>query len=497
MSMWGKAAKFSFKAGRGVSAATERSAASWIANRGRKAASRGLIGPWDPPPPAGFGGYVDYAGVATPSDVNCPDWWFPLGRYVKPKHPWTPGPEIGLSFQEANRHSLVVAPTRAGKTASMIAPWIVAGIQAGYTVVAIDVKGQRDLIGEVTRYRDATSPGEQIRLVNWDYQDPAHSRQWNFFAELDDDGAVNAAAEAICGRARPEDPNKNFHLRDLKWARGLLELVYDTNQTFVVQDLLSLLADPTAMRNLVGRLPRSRGAQRLRDLCNFSDDEFAKATQFLATHFETLNTPGFNAITRKSQIDMRALAAGPPAFVVCNAPTKDGSLSEAASGLFIGQLIHRRLSMFGAVKPPPMLLVLDEAPRLQDRLDLGRLLSLSAGAGVSMLIAAQEIEQFDEKGRQEILANCGTIVALPGANTTTTDYLMARLGNRVRGRLSSSDSYDLRNGRSTSYSRDTETVPVMDRAALVSPPSGPFGATVINSHLSAKPILVDLTRHDL
>lgn len=501
MGVWGKAAKVYFTAGRSAGNAAgnaaERGVASWTAGRGRKAAARGIIGPWDPPPPPGMGGYIDFSGVARPGELDCSDWWFPLGRYVKPRDPWRPADEMGLSLREANRHTLVLGPTRAGKTAGVIAPWIVAGIQAGFSVVTLDVKGNHDLLDEVTRYRDAYANGLKIRLVNWDYKDPQHSRHWNFLAELDDEGAVNAAAEAICGRAKANDPNRNFHLRDLKWTRGLLELIYDSNQTFVVQDILALLADPSAFRDFIDRFPRSRGAQRLRDLFNLADDEFAKATQFLATHFETLNTRGFNAVTHSSQIDMRTLAVGPPALIHCNAPVMDESLSEAASGLFLSLLLHRRLARNGAASGPPMLLVLDEAPRLQSRLDLGRLLSLAAGAGVSVLIAAQEVEQFDVAKRQEILANCGTLVVLGSTNPTTTDYVMSRLGTRVRAKLSSSDSYDRRNGRSTSYSRDTETVPVMDRVALASPPSGRFGATVLNSHLSTKPILVDLTRPDL
>jgi type IV secretory pathway TraG/TraD family ATPase VirD4 len=446
-------------------------------------------------PPAGSTGYLDFSGAARPGDVDCRDWLFPLGRYIKPRHPWVASEELGLSMRQANRHTLVLGPTRGGKTAGVIAPWIVAGAQAGYQVVTVDVKGGGDLLREMRAYRDAFAPGEQHRLISWDYRDPAASKQWNFFAELDDEGAVNAAAEALCGRARDNDPNKNFHLRDLKWTRGLLELIYDSDLDVVVRDVLALLADPTALRDLVARHPGSRGAQRLRDLCHLSDDEFAKATQFLSTYFEVLNTNGFNDVTRKSQIDMRALAAGPPAIVHVNAPIVDKSLSEAASGLFLSQLLYRRMSQFGQA-PAPMLLVLDEAPRLQDRLDLGSLLSLAAGANVSILLAAQDVGQFDKEKRQEIFANCGTLVLLAGADSSTTDYVMSRLGTRLRGKTTRADSLD-HQGRSTSFTRDSETVPVLDHAALRYPPAGRFGATLLNDQISQRPVLIDLTRHDL
>lgn len=492
----GQAARLSHAAGRSSGNAAERGLAAWGAGRGRRAVRQGLIGPWDPLPPAGSGGYLDFSGAARPGDLDARDWWFPLGRYVKPKHPWGPGAEIGLPLQEANRHTMVLGPTRGGKTAGLIAPWMVAALRAGYLVVSVDVKGNDDLLSEVTRYRDAFAQGESFPLRRWDYREPQRSKSWNFLAELDDDGAVNAAAEAICGRPRDADPNRAFHVRDLKWARGLLELAYDTGSAWNVGDLLTVLADPTALRDLVDKHRRSRGAQRLRDLVLMADDDFSRSTQFLATHFETLNTRGFNAVTTRQQLDLRRLAVADPGLVLVNAPIVDGALSEASSGLFVNMLLHRRLAAFGTAAPP-MLLVLDESPRLQDRIDLGKVLSLAAGAGVSVLLAAQDVKQFEDKVRDEVLANCGTLVVLGGTGPETTDYVGRRLGQRVRGKQTANDSYDRRTGRTRSYGADSETVPVLDHNALFNPPSGRWGATVVNNRLSPRPVLVDLGRSDL
>jgi hypothetical protein len=41
----------------------------------------------------------------------------------------------------ANRHTVVYAPTQAGKSTSIIAPWIYAGMRAGYLVIALDLTG--------------------------------------------------------------------------------------------------------------------------------------------------------------------------------------------------------------------------------------------------------------------------------------------------------------------------------------------------------------------
>lgn len=489
------AAIASHRAGRAMSRATDRGIAGVINGRGSRAVARGLVGPWDPQPPAGSSDYRDYTGVARPGDLNCDGWLLPLGRYVRPKHPWNAREEIGLTPAEVNRHTMVLGPTRAGKTAGLIAPWLFEAARVGYHVVSVDVKGNCDLENEVLSYRNAVAPGTRFPLWRWNYQDPQRSMSWNFIADLKTDAAVNAAAEAICGRPRDNDPNRNFHLRDLKWAKGLLELAHDTGKPHNVQTLLGLLADQDALVHLVRRNPRSRGAQRLEDLTQLDSYEYAKATQFLATYFETVNTPGFVDVTSAAQVSMDRLAFENAGLTIVTAPIADKELSATSSGLFLAELLARRLSSYAANRSP-MLLALDEAPRLFDRIDLGSLLSLAAGANVSVLLGIQDITQIPGDRRDEMMANCGTVVLLSGANHTTTEYAAKQLGTRVRQTVSRSHSYDHR-GRTHSYTTGSETVPVLGHNELANPPSGIRGAVVINNRMSMRPILIDLTRPDL
>lgn len=459
--------------------------------------ARGAVGPWDPPPPPGAAGYLDYSGVARPRDILCRDWWFPLGRYVMPKHPWAAEQPIGLSMAEANRHTAILGVTRAGKTTSIIAPWIVEGLAANYVVVALDIKGKNDLLNEIKTYRDVAYPGSHFRINQWNYADPQVSRSWNFIRELDNDGSLDAAVEGICGLARDNDPNRNFHLRDLKWARGLLELAHDSGLNLGVRNVLDVLADPDGVERLANRYPTSRGAQRIRDLVALDPGERAKATQFLSTYFEVLNTDGFDQVTRSSRFDLRRMVFTPGQLVLVNAPISDGSLSAVSSGLFLSQVIQRRLSCFGTGNPSPMLLVIDEASKVMDRIDIGRLLSLAAGANVSVVIAFQNVGQVPRDKREEVFANCGTTVLMAGADSTTAEYISKRLGTRVAASYSSQESHGRGTGRSSSFGLSSSTVPVMGHSELRSPPAGKYGAVVINSNLSSRPILVDLTRADL
>lgn len=471
-----------------------RAAAERHANRGSRTARVGLIGPYDPPPPPHVGGYLDFSGLARPEEITA-GGAFPLGRYVHPRRRWRSGSALYVDDQTAHRHTTVLGPTRRGKTTSLIAPWIHAAVECGYLVVAVDVKGNNDLVDTVGVYSMSQPSGGAFSYASFDYRTPAASVSWNWIADLPDDSAVNAAAEALVGRDRENDPNREFRMRDLTWMRGLLKLLNATGTLWSVRSTLELLDDQERLQVLVARQKGEPQATALGDLVWRDPDDFARMSQFLRTYLEPLNTEGFVRATRMDRMRMDDLLATNGFFVV-NAPWVDGKLSEAASGLFFSQFLNRRLQMFNrAIRP--VLLVLDEAPRLQKRIDLPGLLSLAAGAGVSVLLAAQDVNQFPESERDVIFNNCGTWVLMSGCGETTTRYFGARLGTRQASQQTQSSSWSGRDGRIWQNGHQSVTVPVLGHSELASPPGGNYSAIVHSYDLSRKPVLVDLTRHDL
>jgi len=495
--MW-RAYEKSFRAAtaaqRGLANSGQRAAAQRSFNKGSRSAQRGIVGPWDAPPPPEVGGYLDFSGVAIPSDItNGAD--FPLGRYVLPKHPWRSKDPIGLSASAANAHTVVLGPTTAGKTSSIIAPWIYSAMQFGYLVVAIDVKGGGDLLAKVDQYRVSQDPTVALQARTFDYNSPMSSISWNWLKELDEESAVNAAAEAICGKDRDNDPNREFRLRDLKWMRGILELASATRVSWTVEDLLVLLNDQRRMEDLIGRFGNPRVVGRLGDLVGMDAQDYARSVQFVTTYLEVLNTSGFVEVTRRSDQTLDALDAD-GGLVIVSAPIADGKLAEAASGIFLSLFLNRRFKKFGAA-PRPVLLVLDEAPRLRDRIDLPSLLSLSAGAGVSVVLAVQEVHDLREDERDVIFANCANLILMAGAGHKTTEYVSSRLGRRIAVKKTRSTSHALREGRVVQSGFENAEVPVLGHSELASPPGGQYGATVHSYSLSRKPIIVDLTRSDL
>ena len=495
---WWNVAKGTWKVSSAAGSAIQGATSGASNNRLSRGARRGILGPWDPAPPprALHAGLWDYRGVARPNDIAQAPVDFPLGHYREPRR-WTAKHEIGLPEVVANEHTVVFGPTRSGKTASIVAPWIHRALWLGYSVVAVDVKGRDDLLGEIKRY-SAYRGSLGVPVIKWDYTDPARSGSWNWIADLHSDSELNAAVEAICGRPSPSDPNKFFHQSAIKYLRGLLQLAPTFSAHPTLVDILGLLHNQASLETLVNSRRGTPGAQRLTELLGLSPGDFMKYTMELKTHLEVLDTTGFAAVTDRPQFSFDMLRGSQPVLLVVTAPVADGSLAEAASSLFLGQFLQRALSGFGTIGRPT-LLALDEAARLQNRIDLGATLSLVAGAGVSVLLAAQDASQFDEDKREEILANCGTMICLPRVSRATTDYVAGRLGDMHFASLSNSTSHDRRNGQTPSWTQSGERAPVLGHREIASPhPAlGDWPGVVHAPSLASRPILVDLARSDL
>jgi TraM recognition site of TraD and TraG len=499
--------KGAFGAGRAMNRGVQRAVAGGMATRQvtrtSPAVRAGLVGPFDDIP-ANASDFRDYSGIATPNDITPMTWSFPLGRYVMPKgtrrNPaqWTGDAEIGIDDRTANRHTVVYTPTQGGKTSSIIAPWIWAGLQYGYVVVTLDMKGNDDLIDHVHRHAASREPlPEHLGLATFDYNKPSGSVSWNWMDDLIDDSAIEAAVEALVGKDRENDPNREFRARDMKWMRALFEFARDSRVTWTVGLLLSLLADHDRMVRVIDHEGSQRVRERLADLIDprITVGEYHDKIQFLTTYLEVLNHEGFNRVTQRHGMSMDDLGQEPGLMVV-STPLADGKLSAAVGGLFLSQFLNRQLKRFNTSNRP-VLFVLDEAPRLQNKLDLPGMLASAASSGMSVLLAVQEINDFDDKQRDAILANCATHILMGGAAPKTTDYFGERLGTRQALRRTIGSTYNHRDGHSLQRGVQSETVPYLGRAELATPPGGLFPAIVQCYALSRKPILVDLTRADL
>jgi hypothetical protein len=184
------------------------------------------------------------------------------------------------------------------------------------------------------------------------------------------------------------------------------------------------------------------------------------------------------------------------------------------SSMMVNQLINHiyRRSPSSLSKRLPMSLIIDEAPRLKDRIDYKEVLAVGRNSEVGICLAAQDTSQFGNKTETaEILSNCNTIITLKNAPPATANYFSEQLGKRREQKVSVSDKrtladdfHDLEGGaslfnviiknlfKSKRKSIDTVEVPILGEREIMYPPVGNYPAVVLVSPVSNKPFLVEL-----
>lgn len=493
--LWRAYAKLNKSLAKGAArggAALSQAVGDYTSGRG---ARRGILAPGDPaPPPTAGGSYYDYRGVlalrTVPRALQRAE--FPLGSYVHPAR-GARGP-IALPAQVLAHHAAVVGPAGSGKTTSIIVPWIVAGLRAGWSVVTVDVKG--NLIDHVKNAARRSGPPVGIRPDVLDYTRPASSVSWSWLAELDSDRAIDNAIASIVGKEPPPRSDPYFFHLDSQILRGLLELASASPRraSLTASAVLGLLKDQSKLSRLLARHPASPAAARLRDLPALAPDDYAKRVSGVAVRLDALARPAVEAVT--SRPDLRAhdvLRARRLVSVV--APVQDGQMAATLSSLFVNQLLFRAYDRFSNPGGVPLLLVLDEAAQLSGRIDFESLLSVARGAQVAALIAVQDVAQFkDENQRSIIFANCGTVVCLRGASSESAKLFSQRVGDHPVQTSSVSVGPSASGwGTATSRAAQTQLVPVLGAREIMNPPFGDRAAVVHSRQVANLPFIVDLS----
>jgi type IV secretory pathway TraG/TraD family ATPase VirD4 len=473
-----------------------------VASRG---ARRGYLAPGDPtPPPTASTDYLDYRGVASWREAaNLEGCEFPLGAYVDLRRGRFRGP-IGLPDVALHRHAIVVGPSGSGKTVSLLLPWMYAALAAGWSVVAVDVKG--DLREDFLTYKQSLGASPLgARLTKWDFTRPSKSIAWEWISELHDEARLDAAITAVIGR-RPEKSNVDpyFYQRDYRTLRGLLSFAQATTpKVRTAEQLIRLLEDDQTLIAAVSQNPRAPGAADLDAALKYPAADYPKVISGVVTALSALNTPGVNAVTAttpgKRGLDLDATLDNHCCLIV-GAPLRGGQVSATLSSLLLNQLAQRLYERFGQNRRP-VLLVIDEAAQVADRVDIAQLMEVARSAGVGVVAALQDVAKLrNENDRSSILSNAATFVILPGASPLSVKEFGQRLGQRYERTfgLSSGGPQAGWGQTQTQQNYGTETVPVLREREIMQPPFGNRPGIV---HLKAqelgvtsKPILVDFYR---
>lgn len=488
--IFSRLARGTISASSAISRAVAGRVESAIVYRGAFAAGSRILGPGDPSPPPHMGDIYDYRALISSRELQGLTGSLPLGYAIEPRN--GPVASISVPSEILEQHAAVIGPTGAGKTTSVIVPWMAGALRDGHSVIAVDVTG--NLQDKVLEYVHNTGP-LGARMALWDFTRPANSVSWNWLDDLSTEDAVVASVEALVGRDRPNDPQPYFMQRDKRVLRGLIEGVLATTSRSL-DTLLAGASDQSLLRRL-GTLHPSIG-NRLNEVSTLPAQDFGRAMSGVVNALDVFGHSGVKAVTRSGGITLDSLTEA-PSLLIIGAPLSGSRTSISLSSLMISMLTRNLYRRFGQNNARRVFYFIDEAARLTDRINFEELLSVSRAAGISVVVAAQNVTQFADKNeRATILDNCGTYISLPTPSDESASYFASRLGAREVSTLTESRTFGgINNPWTIQFSRALSTVPVLGKREIMDPPWGERSAIVHCRPLSGAPFAVDLSRPDL
>jgi type IV secretory pathway TraG/TraD family ATPase VirD4 len=430
---------------------------------------------------------LDYRGLASTDALQLREHGLPLGR-VLDVHRGVGFP-CALPVDAILRHACVVGPPGAGKTYSVIAPWIVALLQAGFSVATIDVKG--DLLDEIQACSATYGRKTGAAGLIWDYTAP-HTHRWNFLREVTSDRGVEAIVLSLLGRQKENDSQPHFYQRDYRWLKGLVRLTLQAHGAAAQpQHLLQLLADQSLISHLA---PRSSAHTELFDLAAADPADYGRDISGLMNALSIFSEPDVNTAVAVSDFQLEQVLSQ-PTLLIGVARLSDGRRAEQMSSLLLSQLMLTVLERFGRGTPRPFTFVIDEAPRIKDRLDLDALISVARGARVGVCLSAQDVSQFGTADQQSaLLANCHTYISMSGVSPASAEYLGRRLGTRQKEQYSYTQPGKRGIFEPPARSYTVTTEPTLGSTEIMYPPFGQYAAIVHSPAVASGPFMVELSR---
>jgi type IV secretory pathway TraG/TraD family ATPase VirD4 len=176
-------------------------------------------------------------------------------------------------------------------------------------------------------------------------------------------------------------------------------------------------------------------------------------------------------------------------ILVIKAPIWGGETAARLAGVVSGVLLAYLAEKGAGTRS---LFLLDEAPRLSDRIDFASATALLRSSGVCVGLICQDVSQFGrEELRDPILANCETILSLRNPGHETVRFLQKKLGSRRS--TSVTRSRDPHSGRA-SISEAFADSAVLGEREISQVPWVEYPAIILCPRITTKPIVVDLGR---
>lgn len=481
----------SAKAGRAVSEGmAQAGAARRLSKLPRAVQQRGYLAPGDPPVPPGFD-VPDFRGTMPYRDAvgrsATGSGAVPIGALLDIDRN-APGQPFSLPLDRFYQHMAVVAPPGKGKTFGLLAPLATRLARAGATVIALDVTG--DMKDQIMGFARET-PGAQrtqVAFYHWSIHPRHGQHSWNPLHGVDPDDtvALEGIKAAIVGDEPADERHKIFHERERRVLGGLIRLVLLSERVPTLAHVAELATNQSRLQRTVARFPRVQSS--VADVLQDVSELWA-----LQNQLEPFTDPAVRAVTEKAELDLADIVHR-RSIVIVGAELELRERAKAAASLFVNRLTSVLQGRYGHSEGVPVVLLVDEAPQIADRIRLDSILATARASRTGVVFAAQNVAQFgDERTAAKLFDSCDTMMLLRGSAEATVMAFQGRLGQRTVERVSFGQDAA---GWNRNFRTETsaESVPMVGARELIDPPFSQYCAFLHSRTMGASPIVVDLAR---
>ena len=339
----------------------------------------------------------------------------------------------------ADRHTLVLAPNRAGKGVGMVIPTLLSW--TGSAVVH-DMKGENFHLTAGWRQQEL---GQRVYL--FDPTDPDHSACINPLdevrlgdCEMGDVGNLVQVVVDPQGKGTQEELNH--------WQKGAAQLITalilhtlyaEEAKTFTTCTRLLSSADTRKLLTRIHNTAHTPAGPHpiVQDIANFflalDPEELSGYVSTAMNCLLVFRDPLISRVTARSDLHWRDLLEDSvPLSLYLAIPAGDQARIRPLTRMLVNQLCYRlvqRMS-FSSVQHNKVLLLLDEFRALGRLPALEESLAFFAGYGVCACIVCQDMEQLHKLygEREEITVHCHYKVVLTPTGLKTAEYLSQLCG---------------------------------------------------------------------
>lgn len=351
------------------------------------------------------------------------------------------GPNAQLIRHDEETHTLLAAPTGAGKGVGVIVPNL---LTYGGSVICVDVKGENY---DRTAARRARM-GDHVYRFSPRWPD-GRSHRWNPLDFISTDpadrmGDLRKLATFIFPAASPESESWVKGARNIFIGACLYVLERRQTKTLgeVYRSIFGIGGFRQNLENMATEPGLSDEARRL--LSQHAEYAVDQASGYIGS-LEPLNLWNdrkIDAATAATDIDLLNLRRTPTSIYLSVAPDEVEELSPLIRLFFqqVFSILHR--SEPGEDEPYPVLMVLDEFRAIGKLESILSAITTIRSFGGRFLIVVQGLSNIDElyrrAGRENIVNNCGFQVFYTLSDSASTEYLQKRLGRSTVKQVSRS-----------------------------------------------------------